>query len=385
MDLTTSVADIPLKTCLYNASGPRSGTAAALHKVATSKSGAVLTKSATLEKQAGNPMPRTWHGSAASLNSEGLPNNGIDYYVAEDTYKETMEGEDKPYFVSLSGKTMSDNLAMLAKVVEASIPIAAVEINLACPNVIGKPIIAYDFDQLRSILAELKAFAKKNSNCPPLGVKMPPYLDMMHFQEAASILNEFKDTIHFVATINTLGNALSIDIHAEMPNISSNQGFAGLSGPAVKFTALANVKKMRELLDDEIDVVGVGGITSGQDLFEMLLVGASACQTATAHWKEGPVCFGRILKELEDLMRRKGYTTIKDFQGKMNTWSKDLAAASRKEAKKQVLMHGSGGTDKRSNKEGVFMMLAVFFFAVSGVLLIDKLMEEMAKQPPAEL
>jgi dihydroorotate dehydrogenase (fumarate) len=70
--------------------------------------------------------------------------------------------------------------------------------------------------------------------------------------------------VKYCASINTIGNSLSIDPVAEMPTIRSNNGFAGLSGRAVKYTALANVKKMRELLVDDIDVVGVGGVFSGE-------------------------------------------------------------------------------------------------------------------------
>ena len=95
---------------------------------------------------------------------------------------------------------------------------------------------------------------------------------------AATILNKYKHILCYAASINTVGNALSIDVHAEMPSIRANGGFAGLSGPAVKYTALANVKQMRELLDDSIDVVGVGGVQSGRDAFELILCGAQAVQ-----------------------------------------------------------------------------------------------------------
>ena len=108
----------------------------------------------------------------------------------------------------------------------------------------------------------------------PLGVKLPPYFDKPHFEMCAEILNKYKHIISYAASINTIGNALAIDIHAEMPSIRANNGYAGLSGAAVKYTALANVKQMRELLDSSIDVVGVGGISSGRDVFEMILCGA---------------------------------------------------------------------------------------------------------------
>ena len=150
--LATTVGGVALTSCVYNASGPRSGTAAALQKVCQSRAGGVLAKSATVVKQTGNPQPRTFHATngLASFNSEGLPNNGIDYYIATETIDEVMESSsDKPYMVSISGKTLADNLEMLGRIAKSPSlsKIRAVELNLACPNVIGKPIIAYDFDQ----------------------------------------------------------------------------------------------------------------------------------------------------------------------------------------------------------------------------------------------
>ena len=379
IDLSTSVAGIPLTSCLYNASGPRSGTAAALHKVAESQSGAVLTKSATLLSQNGNPQPRTWHApdGLASLNSEGLPNNGIDYYISGSTYTETMEDiqEKKPYIVSLSGKTLNDNLEMLKRIASCSIRdhIAGIELNLACPNVIGKPIIAYDFEQMDQILVSVGRLA---SSLPPLGVKLPPYLDFQHFQMAANILNKHKTTVKYVASINTIGNATSVDIHSESPHISSNQGFAGLSGPAVRYTALANVRKLRELLDPSIDVVGVGGIVSGQDVFEFLLAGAVACQTATTHWKEGPGAFERILDELRHLMQEKGYSSVQQVQGKLKEWSKEGAALSRQKTKAAAasgVLQETKESDA-ANQADLYRMISVLFAVIIAMLLADKFM-----------
>lgn len=345
-DLSTSLArgSISLPCCVYNASGPRSGTASALHKVFISKSGAVLTKSATLLAQTGNPQPRTWQApdGQASLNSEGLPNNGIDYYISKETIQECCgehaSVDSKPYMVSLSGKTLADNLEMLRRISSSPTKsrIAAVELNLACPNVIGKPIIGYDFDQMNDILTQIsKSEMIRQKQLPPLGVKLPPYFDFQHFAQAAAVINQFKDLVKFVVSINTLGNALAIDPIAEAPVISSNSGFAGLSGPAVKYTALANVRKLRSLLVPEIDVVGVGGILSGRDVFEMLLAGASAVQVATCHWKEGPICFDRIHGELSEILSQRGYKSVKDVIGKLKDWTKEGAALSREKSKQE--------------------------------------------------
>eukprot|EP00934_Nitzschia_sp_Nitz4_P002303 Nitzschia sp. Nitz4//scaffold34_size148208//35164//36300//NITZ4_002966-RA/size148208-processed-gene-0.8-mRNA-1//1//CDS//3329548753//2303//frame0 len=368
MDLSTTLAGIPLQTCIYNASGPRTGSAAALAKIAASSSGAILTKSATLLSQTGNPQPRTWHApdDSASMNSEGLPNSGIDYYINETTIQETLEGcpegTSKPYMVSISGKTLQDNLQMLDRI--AQVPgdkIACVELNLACPNVIGKPIIAYDFEQMETILQTIQ-----DKNYPmTLGVKLPPYLDSKHLQQAAGIINNFASLVRYVVCINTIGNALSVDVTSEAPVIASNQGLAGLSGPAVKYTALANVKQMRQHLKDEIDIVGVGGVSTGSDVFLMLLCGASVVQIGTCHWKEGPQCFDRICKELSDLLKSKGYSSVKEVIGKLKPWSKEGAALARAANKstspvtKATVTASSGELDVNKINAALVLLIAI--------------------------
>ena len=266
------------------------------------------------------------------------------------------KGQTKPYMVSISGKTLEDNLQMLEKIsiaiqeqqkqkqqtnqgVGEEPQIAAVELNLACPNIVGKPTIGYDFEQMEDVLHRVSLLPcfGMNTNSGrqvhpplfPLGVKLPPYFDRSHFIMAATILNKYKHILTYVATINTIGNALAVDYHAEMKAVRPNGGFAGLSGPAVKYTALANVCMMRELLDECIDVVGVGGVQTGKDAFEMILCGAHAVQVGTCHWLEGPSCFDRICSELRLIMKEKQYSNIEDFRGKLKDWSKEGAALSR--------------------------------------------------------
>jgi len=373
VSLETTVADIPLSTCIYDASGPRTGTSEALSKIASSQSGAVLAKSATMLKQSGNPLPRTWQSSEASLNSEGLPNNGIEYYLSAQTIEDTIGQSGKPYMVSISGKTLNDNVAMIERTITANKvlggKIACLELNLACPNIIGKPIIAYDFDQMRTVLAKIATIPDIASL--KLGVKMPPYFDGPHFVAAAEVLNDYKHIVKYVASINTVGNALVIDSIGETPVISSNRGFAGLSGKAVKYTALANVRQMRGLLDESIDVVGVGGVETGEDAFELILCGAAAVQVGTCHWREGASCFDRICDELREIMKKKGYTNIKDFRGKLKDWSKEQAALTRAVKKSRKTVEEKGQSVKVGAQDPMNMIVAILVVVVAA-LLADK-------------
>ena len=377
---------------------------------------------------------RTWHDEdgGASLNSEGLPNGGIDYYISPATIRETMgdDGDDddedddvdgcrdKPYMVSISGKTLADNLVMLRKIYDAHNAssandeddddvdtattarrrrrrrrIAAVELNLACPNIVGKPTIGYDFDQMEDVLREVSSLVRgassRGSSTPPsfplLGVKLPPYFDRSHFATAASIINGHKDVIGYVATMNTIGNALAVDVASEMKSIRANGGYAGLSGPAIKYTALANVSSMRELLDDDIDVVGVGGVRSGRDAFEMILCGASAVQVGTCHWIEGPGCFDRINDELRGIMAERGYGRVGDFRGRLKEWNREGMALSREVRMAEKKRGGgssggggggggttgAGGTRGAAAADGRSILIAVLL-AVIAILLAEK-------------
>ena len=336
--LATSVGGLSLDCCIYNASGPRTGSVEALSKIGGSAAGAILSKSCTRIKQDGNPLPRAISDipmgegrCKGSFNSEGLPNLGVDYYASKET-ADALARFGKPYIVSLSGLSLEDNLSMLAQAMETP-GVAAVELNLACPNIPGKPIVAYDFEQMDRVLAavtDLPCIGTK-----PLGVKLAPYFDVPHFDRAAEILAKYP--IRFVTTTNTIGNALFVDAENECAAISPKGGLGGLGGGFIKHTALANVRllslKLAELGRGDVSVVGVGGVVSGRDAFELLLCGASAVQVGTCYWTEGPGCFDRIASELIAIMEAKGYKSIEDFRGKLKPHVRKPVSALGKEAK----------------------------------------------------
>ena len=118
-----------------------------------------------------------------------------------------------------------------------------------------------------------------------VGVKLAPYFDILHFEKAVDILAKYP--IKFVVCINTIGNALFVDADNECAMIAPRDGLGGLGGGFVKPTALANVYKISKLLiaksRGDIDVIGVGGVFSGKDAFEMILCGASAVQVKSSY------------------------------------------------------------------------------------------------------
>jgi dihydroorotate dehydrogenase (fumarate) len=168
-----------------------------------------------------------------------------------------------------------------------------------------------------------------------------------------------------------MGNALVIDADSEQPLIRPKGGFGGLSGPSVKYTALANVKKFRELLRKDIDVIGVGGVRTGRDAFEMILCGAAAVQVGTCHWIEGPKCFERIATELQNMMQVKGYEKLQEFQGKLKPWAKERVIR-RKKGKKNQKVNASGDSFLR-DVSFIFLALALLINALTRLGLLDGL------------
>ena len=309
MTLETTFFNHTFANPFMNASGVHCMTTTELVELEQSNAGAFITKSCTLNERAGNPEPRYFDVPLGSINSMGLPNRGFDYYL--DYALNYEKQQTQPLFFSIAGMSAAENLEMLTMIEKSDFQ-GITELNLSCPNVPGKPQLAYDFEATEDLLQQVFARFTK-----PLGIKLPPYFDLAHFDQMAEILNQFPLT--YVNSINSIGNGLHIDTQKEAVVIKPKEGFGGLGGEYVKPTALANVRAFYTRLKPEIKIIGTGGIRNGQDAFEHLLCGATMLQIGTELHKEGPKIFDRITKELEQIMTEKGYRTIDEFRGKLKT------------------------------------------------------------------
>ena len=274
----TKVGQFTFANCLMNAAGVHCMTKEELAEVEASAAGSFVTKTGTLEARPGNPEPRYVNVPLGSINSMGLPNNGFEYYL-DYVIELQKQPNTKNHFLSLVGLSPEETHTILKKVQESDYE-GLVELNLSCPNVPGKPQIAYDFETTTEILTEVFSYFTK-----PLGVKLPPYFDIVHFDQAAAVFNEFP--LVFVNCVNSIGNGLYIEDESVV--IKPKNGFGG-----------------------------TGGVKSGRDAFEHILCGASMVQVGTALQKEGVAVFDRITKELKEIMEEKGYETLEDFRGKLH-------------------------------------------------------------------
>lgn len=332
MSLALDILGTPMANPFMNAAGVLCSTRAELDSLTASASGSLVSKSCTVAPRDGNPEPRYSALPLGSINSMGLPNLGFDFYL--DYAASGHDYSRKPLFVSVSGLSVEDNAAMTGRLAAKHNRVASegraffLELNLSCPNVPGKPQIAYDMAAMRAYLTAVSAAYGR-----PFGVKMPPYFDFAHFDEAAAVLNDFP-LVLFITCVNSVGNGLVIDAETETVAIKPKDGFGGLGGRYILPTALANVNAFyrrcgagrpahegRPAEEGEAFkmVFGCGGVYSGEDAFMHILAGAHMVQVGTALHEEGTGIFDRLAAELKAVMDRKGYKTLDEFRGKVKT------------------------------------------------------------------
>lgn len=312
MDLTAKLSNLQLQNCILNASGALCMSLEELKQLDTSQSGAIITKSCTIKEKLGNPRPRYYHDKNISLNSMGLPNLSHDVYV--DLANKMSFG--KPYILSVAGD-IPENINHILKEAINNDNIHGIELNISCPNICdADQILGYHFDDMDKFLSQIA----ENINGlvsvqKPVGIKLPPYWEPYQFKEIAKIIVKYN--FNFVTTVNSVPNCLIIDTETEMPVIKPKGGIGGLGGKYIKPVVLSNIRQLRNQLPENIQIIGCGGIATGEDIFHHLLAGASLVQVGTILMQEGISVFERLNKELADIMKKKKYSKLSDVIGKL--------------------------------------------------------------------
>ncbi len=288
-----------------NASGARCVTREELEALGHSRSGAIVTKSMTLEPRQGNPEPRYYGFPGGSINSMGLPNLG---YRAYADLIPSLRRFGKPVIASVAG-LCEDDFVTIAAAIDKSGP-DLIEVNLSCPNLPGKPQIGYDPEACERLIRRVRRVVTV-----PMGVKLPPYFDPVHHDVMAQVIG--RTGVDFLSLINSIGNGLVVDPERETPVIKPKGGFGGLGGPVIKPVALANVRAFWIRFEGRLPIIGTGGVTTGIDAFEHLLCGASAVQIGTVLVEEGLGVFERLERELAAVLEKKGYASPAACRGKL--------------------------------------------------------------------
>jgi dihydroorotate dehydrogenase (fumarate) len=305
MDLSTTIAGVKFTSCFMNASGALCVTREELLALGRSRTGAIVTKSMTIEPREGNPSPRYYGFHGGSINSMGLPNLG---YKAYAELIPELKRSGKPVIASVAGMC-EDDFPTIAQVINASGP-DLIEVNLSCPNISGKPQIGYDAEASEGLLKRVRKIITV-----PMGVKLPPYFDPAHHKMMGEVIG--RCGVDFLNLINSVGNGLVVDPEREAVVIKPKGGFGGLGGTIIKPVALANVRAFWKHFEGRMPIIGTGGIVDGVDAFEHFLCGASAVQIGTVLVEEGIEVFGRLEMELAAQLSKKGYRTLTDCRGKL--------------------------------------------------------------------
>jgi dihydroorotate dehydrogenase (NAD+) catalytic subunit len=257
---------------------------------------AYVSKTITLGPRSGNPPPRVWEVAAGMINSIGLPNKGLAGYLENDlprlggitTRGHDPEGElwDVPLFTNVMGSTAAE-LRELVQACDARREIAAIELNVSCPNVETGLDIGADPGQLRTVVGELREATSK-----PLIVKLTP--NAADVPACASAAEQGgADAVSLINTLRAMALAPALDGAPARPWLGGTTG--GLSGPAVRAVALAQVAAVADRV--RIPVIGMGGVQTGAHAVELLDVGASLVAVGTESFRE-PDAGRRIAREL---------------------------------------------------------------------------------------
>ena len=269
--LETTVGPLTLRTPLMAASGTFGFAEEYEDFVDFSKVGAVVTKTITLHHRSGNPVPRTWETTGGMLNAIGLENPGVDYFIRKKyPYLETL---DTTVIVNIAGETPEDYGALAAKLTGLK-KIAAIELNVSCPNVKeGGLTIGTDPDKIR----KTTEIAKHETPLPVIVKLSPNVTDITMMAQAA--IDGGADALSLVNTL--LGMAVTIE--KQQPALANVTG--GLSGPCIKPVALRMVYEVARAFP-KTPVIGIGGISQYRDVVEFMLAGACAVQIGTWNFIE---------------------------------------------------------------------------------------------------
>jgi dihydroorotate dehydrogenase (NAD+) catalytic subunit len=230
---------------------------------------AFVSKTITPEARPGNPPPRLWETPSGLINSIGLPNKGLDGFIANDLPQ--LAELPVPLIVSVMG-TSADEFTRLVDGVAAREEVAAIELNVSCPNVKSGLIVGESPAETTELVKALRPLTEK-----PLIVKLTPNIsDPAPVGVAAEAAGA-----DAVSRINTL-KALAIDPETGERWLGGGSG--GLSGPAVKAVALQQVARVAE--EVEVPVIGMGGISSARDAADFLRAGADLVAVGTQNFRD---------------------------------------------------------------------------------------------------
>jgi dihydroorotate dehydrogenase (NAD+) catalytic subunit len=302
VNLTTRIGDLTLKNPLIAASGCFGYGEEYADVVDLSTLGGVCVKGLFLAEREGHPPPRIVETPAGMLNAIGLQGVGVHRFVSEHLPRLRELGAS--VWVNICGSSL-DEYVEVARVLSDAEGVAALELNISCPNIKEGGI---QFGCSLAGTHDVVSAVRRVTRLPVIPKLTPNVTSPASFARAAE--DAGADAISLVNTFL----AMAIDVETRRPALSNLLG--GLSGPAIRPIAVRMVYECRQ--EVRIPIVGMGGIASARDALEFMLAGAHAVQVGTANFVD-PFVWRKILDGLQDYMRRHGVAQLTDLVGAVDT------------------------------------------------------------------
>lgn len=257
--------------------------------------GGVSTKGTTLEPRAGNPVPRIAEGASVILNSVGLQNPGVEHFIENDLL--FLRKKKVAVIANVAGRTLEDYERVCARLDGL---VDMVELNISCPNVrAGGMALGIKPENI----GEVTALCKRSMKSTPLMVKLSPNVESIPVNARAAEENG----ADCISLINTL-TGMVVDIERRRPVLANNTG--GVSGAGIMPIALRMVYEAAHAV--KIPVIGMGGITTGEDAIAFMMAGARAVQVGTANFTDGNA-MPSIIRGMNDWLDRHGIQDVNEI------------------------------------------------------------------------
>lgn len=300
-DFSTTLGNAFFNTPIFTASGCASSGKELSQFFPLKDIGAVVTKSIMNKPRYGRPTPRMAETPSGMLNSIGLQGPGIEAFLANDI--PWLVEQNSRIVISIAGETVEE-YATLARKVRSVSGISAIEVNISCPNVENRGLVfACDPEASRRVIDGVR---KTIGGEIPIIAKLSP--DVTNLPSIAEgVVEAGADALALINTV--LGMVINLD--TMRPHLGGKTG--GLSGPAIKPVAVRAIYQVHAALP-EVPILGMGGVSSGRDAFELILAGASGVSVGTASFGN-PHAVIDIQNELRDLLIAKGFPSLKSAIG----------------------------------------------------------------------
>ncbi len=296
--MTTQIGGMSMKNPLITASGTCGYGREMAELFDLSLLGGISVKGTTLEPRQGNKPPRIAETPSGMLNSVGLQNPGLEMVIQREL--PFLSQYDTAVILNIAGHSIEE-YGLIAERLDSVANLAAVEINISCPNVKAGGM---SFGVDPQVASQVVALVKSKTKLPVIAKLTPNVTDITEIAKACEAAGA-----DMIALINTV-LSMVIDIERRKPLLAN--GFGGLSGPAIKPIGVRMVWQTFEAVS--IPIIGMGGITTAEDAIEFLLAGASAFQIGSANF-HNPCAAPQILASLEQWCEAHGVKDIKELIG----------------------------------------------------------------------